>query len=116
MKKRKKGRKFGRERDQRKALLKSLLTSLFLNERIKTTESRAKEISPLADKYITKAKNVNLARRRLLLRDFSAVTVKKLEKEIGPRYKERKGGYSRIIKMGRRKSDGAKMAIIELIK
>lgn len=116
MRKRKKGRKFNRERDQRKALLRSLLTNLFLNERIKTTESRAKEISRLADKCITKSKNFNLATKRLLLKSFSAAVVKKLEKEIGPRYKERKGGYSRIIKTGLRKSDGAKMAIIELIK
>jgi len=116
MKKRKKGRKFGRKKDQRKALLKSLLTNLFLNERIKTTESRAKEISRLADKYITKSKNIHLPTRRLLLKNFSVSTVKKLEKELGPRYKERKGGYSRIIKTGRRKLDGARMAIIELIK
>ena len=116
MRKRKKGRKFSRERDQRKALFKSLLNNLFLNERIKTTESKAKEISRFAEKYITKAKNMNLATRRLLLRDLSSNAVKKLEKEIGPRYKERKGGYSRIIKTGPRKSDGAKIAIIELIK
>lgn len=116
MRKRKKGRKFNRERDQRKALFKSLLTNLFLNERIKTTESKAKEISRFADKYITKAKNMNLATRRLLLKDLSSSAVNKLEKEIGPRYKERKGGYSRIIKTGPRKSDGAKIAIIELIK
>jgi len=116
MRKRKKGRKFCRERDQRKALFKSLITNLFLNERIKTTESKAKEISRFAEKYITKAKNMNLATRRLLLKDLSSNAVKKLEKEIGPRYKERKGGYSRIIKTGPRKSDGARIAIIELIK
>ena len=116
MRKRKKGRKFGRERNQRQALFKSLLNNLFLSERIETTESKAKEISRLAEKYITRAKNMNLATRRLILRDLPLKTVQKLEKEIGPRYKERKGGYSRIIKIGPRKSDGAKMAIIELMK
>ncbi len=116
MRKRKKGRKFSRERNQRKTLLRSLANSLFLKEKIKTTESKAKELSPLAEKYITKAKKINLANRRLLLKELSSQAVKKLEKEIGPRYKERKGGYTRIIKMGPRKSDGAKIVIIELIK
>lgn len=115
MKKRKKGRKFNRERNQRKALLKSLASNLFLKEKIKITEAKAKELSPLAEKYITKAKKINLATRRLLLKTLSPKVVKKLEEEIGPRYKERKGGYTRIIKMGPRKSDGAKMVIIELI-
>ena len=116
MRKRKKGRKFSREKNQRKALLRSLANSLFLREKIKTTESKAKELSPLAEKYITKAKKINLANRRLLLRELSSQAVKKLEKEIGPRYKERKGGYTRIIKIGPRKSDGAQIAIIELVK
>ena len=116
MRKRKKGRKFGREKSQRKTLLRNLANSLFLKEKIKTTESKAKELSPLAEKYITKAKKINLANRRLLLKELSPKVVKKLEKEIGPRYKERKGGYTRIIKMGPRKSDGAKIAIIELVK
>jgi len=116
MNKRKKGKKFGRERDQRKALLRSLANNFFLNERIKTTESRAKEVSRLIEKYITKAKKVDLGTRKILLKDLSPRTVKKLEKELGPRYKERKGGYTRIIKMGPRKSDGAKMVIIELVK
>ncbi len=116
MRKRKKGRKFGREKSQRKALLRSLANNLFLKEKIKTTESKAKELSPLAEKYITKAKKINLANRRILLKELSSKVVKKLEKEIGPRYKERKGGYTRIIKMGPRKSDGAKMVIIELVR
>lgn len=116
MRKRKKGRKFNRERDQRKAFLRSLTNNFFLNEKIKTTESRAKELSRIADKYITKAKKINLVARRTLLKDLSPKVVSKLEKEIGPRFKERKGGYTRIIKTGPRKSDGAKMVIIELIK
>jgi len=115
MKKRKKGRKFNRKRDQRKNLLASLASSLFLIGRIKTTEAKAKELSRLSEKYITKAKKINLATRRLLLKEFSPTVVRKLEKEIAPRYKERRGGYTRIIKVGPRKSDGTKMAIIELV-
>jgi len=116
MRKRKKGLKFSRERDQRRALLKSLATPLILEEKIKTTEAKAKTISSLVEKYITKAKRGDLHSRRLLGRFLSPKIVKKLVDEIGPRYKERKGGYTRIIKLGRRKSDGAKMAIVELLK
>ncbi|MEK7519312.1 MAG: 50S ribosomal protein L17 [Patescibacteria group bacterium] len=122
MKKLKRGRKFSRKRDQRRALLKSLASSLFLREKIKTTEAKAKEISIFAQKFITKAKNIviqkkdTLATKRFLFRFFSKEVVEKLIKEIAPRYKERAGGYTRIIKLGPRQSDGAKMAIIELIK
>jgi len=116
MRKLKKGRKFSRKRDQRKALLKSLAAALFLHEKIKTTEAKAKEISGYAEKMITKAKNNTLASKRQLARFFTPKIVKKITSELGPRYKERKGGYTRIIKLGPRISDGAKMAIIELIK
>ncbi len=116
MKKLKKGRKFSRKRDQRKALLKSLASSLFLTERIRTTEVKAKELSRFASKHITRAKKGDLSSRRILAKYFSKDLVKKLVNEIGPRYKERKGGYTRIIKLGQRKSDGAKIAIIELVK
>jgi len=116
MKKRKKGRKFHRKRDQRKALLKGLLRALFLHEKIKTTEARAKEVSRMAEKFITKAKSKELSILRYLNRFFSREVVRKLVEEIAPRYKDRSGGYTRIVKLGRRKSDGAKMAIIELIK
>jgi len=115
MRKMKKGRKFNREKNQRKAFLNSLANNFFLKEKIKTTEARAKELSRIADKYITKAKKIDLASRRDLLKELSPKVVKKLEKEIGLKYKERKGGYTRIIKMGPRKADGAKMAIIELV-
>jgi len=115
MKKLKKGRKFSRKRDQRKALLKSSARSLFMNEKMKTTETKAKEISRFAEKFITRAKKGDLASRRILTRSFSKKLVKKLIDEIAPRYKKRKGGYIRIIKLGPRKSDGAKMAIIELV-
>jgi len=116
MKKLKKGRKFSRKKDQRKALLKALITALFTREKIKTTEAKAKEISVLSEKFITIAKKGDLHPMRLLAKFFSKSLVQKLAKEIAPRYQMRTGGYTRIIKLGKRKSDGAKMAIIELIK
>lgn len=116
MKKRKKGRKFSREKDQRNALKKSLARSLFIHEKIKTTEAKAKELSSFAEKLITRARKGDLASRRILLKYFSDSLSKKLIEELGPRYKDRAGGYTRIIKLGPRKSDGAKMAFIELVK
>ncbi len=116
MRKRKKGRKFGREKNQRKALLRSLTESLILNERIKTTQAKAKELSSFAEKIITKAKKADFNARREISKKFPKEIAKKLITEIVPRYKERKGGYTRILKLGLRKSDGAKMAIIELVK
>ncbi len=115
MRKLKQGRKFGREKDQRKALKKSLARSLFLYGKITTTEAKAKELSSFAEKMITKAKNNTLASRRALTTYFSKDLTKKLIEEIAPKYQERKGGYTRIIKKGPRSSDGAKIAIIELV-
>jgi len=112
----KKGRKFHRSRDQRRALLKGLARELFLRGKIKTTESRAKELRSFAERLITQAKKGNLAARRYLLRFLAKNIVKKLMEEIAPRYRGRKGGYTRIVKLGPRKSDGAKMVQIELIK
>jgi len=116
MRKLKSGKKFSRKRDQRRALLKSLARALFLREKIKTTEAKAKELSRFAQKIISRAKKGDLASRRILRRYFEREIVKKLIEEIAPKYKERKGGYTRVIKLGPRKSDGAKMAIIELVK
>lgn len=116
MQKRKKGRKLSRKRNQRRALLKALTSALVLRERIRTTEAKAKEISGFAEKKISRAKIDNPNSRRFLKKFFSDKVVKKLVDEIALRYKERKGGYTRIIKLGKRKSNGAKMAIIELIK
>ncbi len=116
MRKRKKGRKLHREKDQRKAFLKSLSRALFSNEKIKTTEARAKEMRHLVERSITLAKKKDLSAIRQLLETFDKKTVKKITDEIAPRYLERKGGYTRIIKLGPRASDGAKMVIIELIK
>ena len=115
MKKLKSGRKFSRKKSQREALKKSLARSLFLHGKMKTTEAKAKEISSYAQKMITKGKKNDISSRRILAKYFSKDLVKKLVDEIAPKYKERKGGYVRIIKLGPRKSDGAKMAIIELI-
>lgn len=116
MRKRKKGRKFSRKRDQRKALLRALASALILNERMKTTEAKAKEASAFAERFITRAKKSGLSSRRLLLQYFSPKVAKKLIEELGPRYKERSGGYTRIRRLGQRRTDGAKMAIIELVK
>ncbi len=115
MRKRKQGRKFGRESDQRKALLKSLTRALLKHGKIKTTEAKAKELGPEVEKLITKALKGDVAARRMLAKSLSSELVKKIVKEISPKYKDRKGGYTRIIKLGPRKSDSAKMAIIELI-
>jgi len=116
MRKLNRGRKLSRERDQRKALLKSLAREFFLREKIKTTEAKAKELAIFAEKTITIAKIANLSARRLLLRTFPLKLVQKLINDIAPKYKERKGGYTRVIKLGHRKTDGARMAIIELVK
>lgn len=115
MKKNKKGRKLSRKKNQRKALKKGLARALFLKERIKTTEAKAKELRPWAEKCITKAKKGGLSNQRYLLRFFDQKAVDKMINELGPRYKDRPGGYTRILKLGLRKSDGAKMALIELI-
>jgi len=115
MRKRKKGRKLNRKRDQRRALLRGLMESLFLKGKIKTTLAKAKEVQRFAEKQITIAKRGDLHARRLLLRKFPPLVVEKLIREIAPKYKERLGGYTRIIKLGQRKSDGAEMAIIELV-
>ncbi|MCK4454032.1 50S ribosomal protein L17 [Candidatus Parcubacteria bacterium] len=116
MRKQKEGRKLSRKKSQRSALLKTLASALILNEKIKTTEAKSKEVSKFVEKKITKAKKGDLTARRLLSQSFSPKIVKKLVDEIGPRYKERKGGYTRIIKLVPRKSDGARMAIIEFVK
>lgn len=116
MRKRQKGRKLSREAGQRLALLKALASALFLHEKIKTTQAKAKEAASFAEKLITRAKSGDLSSRRELSRFFAPELVKKLINELGPKYKDRHGGYTRIIKLGLRKSDGAKVAILELVK
>jgi len=116
MKHGKKIRKFGRKRDQRKALLNSLASSLILKEKITTTEAKAKAVRPFVEKLITKSRVNNLATVRHLAKYLPPKILKKMIVEIGPRYQTRAGGYTRIIKIDPRKTDGAKMAIIELVK
>lgn len=112
-----KNKKMGRDRKGRTALKRSLLSSLFIRERIKTTEAKAKAIRPIAEKLVTVAKKGTLASRRsiasTLMNDI--VLTDKMMKEIAKRFEERNGGYTRIIKLPPRKSDGSKMAIIELV-
>lgn len=110
----KKARKFGRTYDVRKAFLKSLAGNLILNGSIKTTVARAKEIRSLVERLITRAKNGDLVAKRYAAKYISDNAVTKLCK-IAPAYKDRNGGYTRIIKIGARKSDGAFMVKIELI-
>ena len=114
--KRQAGRILSRKKGVRKALLFSIARALAQKEKIQTTAAKAKEISPLFERLITKAKQDNLASRRELLRYFDTSLVKKMVEEIGPRYRGRQGGYTRITKIAARKTDGANMAIIELVK
>ena len=109
-------RKLGRTTGQRRALLRHLTTSLIRHGRIETTEHKAKELRPVAEKMITLAKQGDLASRRLALSYIMDETVvKSLFDEIGPRYKERNGGYTRIIKGAPRRGDAALMCLIELV-
>ncbi len=110
-----KKRKFSRKRGQRKALLRSLSRELFLNEKIKTTEAKAKEMRKMVEKSITKGKKGGLLATKMLVKDFGKEITKKIINEIAPLFKDRQGGYTRIIKLGPRKTDGARMAIIELV-
>jgi large subunit ribosomal protein L17 len=116
MRKKNKGRALSRLKHQRVALLNTMATSLFLHEKITTTEAKAKELRVVAEKFITRARQNSIANRRLLSGSLSSKIVKKLVDEIAPKYLTRQGGYTRIVKLGARKSDGARMAIIELIK
>jgi large subunit ribosomal protein L17 len=116
MRKLNKGRKLSLKIGPRKLLLRVLANNFLLHEKIKTTEAKAKELRSVVEKMITKAKSINLANRRILAQDLTPKMTKKIIDEIAPRYKERAGGYTRIIKLGPRNSDGAHMVIIELVK
>ncbi len=109
-------RKLGRTSSHRRALLRSLATSLFRHERIRTTVPKAKELRPFAEKLITLARRDDLHARRLVLRDVQdKEVVKKLFGKLAPRFASRPGGYTRILRLGTRQGDGADLAIIELI-
>lgn len=116
MKHLKKGRKFHREKGQRRAFLKGLVNNLVLRERIETTEARAKEIRPIVEKLIAIGKKQDIASLRLLTARLAKKAGQKLYYDIAPRYNDRRGGYVRIVKSAkRRKDDGAKMAIVEFV-
>jgi large subunit ribosomal protein L17 len=110
------GRQLSRNSSHRKAMLRNMAASLLRHEVIKTTVPKAKELRRVAEPLITLAKNDSVHKRRLAfsrLRDRDVVT--KLFNELGPRYKERPGGYLRILKMGYRAGDSAPMALVELV-
>ena len=110
-------RKLGRSSSNRKALFRSVLTAFFKNERIETTETKAKEISGLAEKLITTAKTDDLASRRKVLAFLvDEEATKKLFEVIAPKYKERNGGYTRIYKTSPRSDDAAHKANLKLIR
>jgi len=116
MRHKKRGRQLGRDTDHRRALFRNLVTSLFEHERIETTAAKAKEIRGIADKMITLGKQGNLAaRRRAAAYLMNPETVSKLFAEIAPRFNQRPGGYTRLIRTRVRIGDGAKMAVVELV-
>jgi len=116
MKHHKKGRQLKRGKHQNRALLQGLASSLIKHGKIKTSEARARELRPYVEKLITRARTNTLASRRLLIsRLGNEVVVRELMTNVAPLYQNRPGGYTRIVKMGPRKGDGAKMAFIELV-
>src|SRR5690554_2278971 len=115
-------RKLGRTTDARMALLRNLATDLIIHERIETTEAKAKDLRSVVEKMITLGKRGDLHARRqaasFLYRKEANETedvIQKLFNDIATRYEDRQGGYTRVLKLGPRKGDGAKMAIIELV-
>ena len=111
-----KNRKLGRTTDQRKAMLRAMVTYLLENGQIKTTLTRAKEVAPVAEKMITLAKDNTLVSYRQALGFITKEDVaNKLFKEIAPKYADRNGGYTRIVRIGPRRGDAAEMAIIQLV-
>ena len=111
-----KNRKLGRTSDQRRAMLRAMVTYLLENGQIKTTITRAKEVAPVAEKMITLAKKNDLVSYRQALGFITKEDVaKKLFQELGPKYAERNGGYTRVVRIGPRRGDAAEMAIIQLV-
>lgn len=112
----KKGKKFHRKKGQRTALFKSLINNLILEEKIETTEAKAREIRPKIEKLITLGKKQNLSSLRLLISRLNKKVAQKIYYQLASRYQNRDGGYTRIIKGAKkRRKDGAKMAVIEFI-
>jgi large subunit ribosomal protein L17 len=110
------GRSFSRDKDHRRALFRNLITEFFRHERIETTEAKAKAVRGQAEKLITIAKRGDLHARRIAGRTLTDKDVtKKLFETLGPRYKERPGGYTRAFKLGPRLGDGAPIVVLELV-
>ena len=110
------GRKLGRNTGQRKALFKGLAVSLILNERVTTTEAKAKTIRPVVEKLVTMSRDDTEHHRRLVMsRIGNEVATAKLFEVLGPRFEDQAGGYTRIYKVGQRKGDAAPMAMIEFV-
>ena len=116
MRHRKAGRQLRRTSEQRLALLRNLASSLIEHGAIETTEAKAKELRPFVEKLVTKAKQGTLHARRLAGRHVhKRETADKLFRELGPKFAARPGGYTRIMKIGARRGDGAEMARIEFV-
>jgi len=116
MRHRKSGRKLNRSSEQRRALFRSLVGAVLWNGKMVTTEAKAKTIQPQVEQLITLAKEDSPARRRLAMTKLPSLrVVEKLFGEIGPTYKERPGGYTRIVRIGPRQGDAAMMVQIELV-
>jgi len=116
MRHRVRGRKLGRTTAHRKALFRNQLTALFTHERIVTTLAKAKELRPLAERMVTLAGTGSLpARRKVLTMVPDKEVVRRLFEEIAPRFTDRPGGYTRVMRLGRRRGDGAELAIIEFV-
>ena len=112
----KKGPRLGGSPSHQRKILSNLASSLIVEERVTTTQARAKLLRPYVEKIITKARRGDLHSRRLVLRKITNNdVVTKLFDEVGPRYEDRPGGYTRIVKLGPRRGDGAEMALIELV-
>lgn len=110
------GRKLGRTTAHRKALFRNQLTALFTHERIVTTVAKAKELRPLAERMVTLARTGSLpARRRVLTMVPDKQVVRRLFDEVAPRFVDRPGGYTRIVRLGKRHGDGAELALIEFV-
>lgn len=117
MRHRKKGRQLSRTRSHRKATMRNLATSLFRHERIETTTAKAKELRPYAERLITLARRGDVHARRLAaMKIQDREVLGKLFDDIAPRYMERPGGYTRVLKLGSRKGDAAEMSLIELVR
>ncbi|TVR65227.1 MAG: 50S ribosomal protein L17 [Gemmatimonadales bacterium] len=116
MRHRTKGRNLSRTASHKKATMRNMATSLFRHERIETTTAKAKELRPYAERLITLARRGDLHARRLAARKIQDREIlAKLFDDIGPRFQDRPGGYTRVLKTGFRKGDAAEMALIELV-